>query len=75
MSANQPKTTEIDISSAGFGDIPYCFIQPVFYADPGVLTATILISTPTKIIYRVKSTSNISSEFKVYILAIGVTPL
>ena len=75
MIANQPITKEIDISSAGFGDIPYCFIQPVFYADPGVLTATILTATATKIIYRIKSTGNISSECKVYILAIGVTPL
>lgn len=75
MPANQPVTKEIDISSAGFADIPYCFIQPVFYADPGVLTATILTATTTKIIYRVKSTGNISSGCKVYILAIGGTPL
>ena len=75
MSADRPITKEINISSAGFSDIPYCFIQPVFYADPGVLTATILTATATKIIYRVKSTDNISSAFKVCILAIGATPL
>ena len=75
MSANQPVTKEIDISSAGFADVPYCFIQPVYYADPGILTATILNTTVTKIIYRVKSTGNITSGCKVYILAIGATPL
>ena len=75
LAVNQVVTKEIDISSANFADTPYCFIQPIFYADPGIITATILNASTTKITYRLKTTVAISSTCKVCILAIGGTPL